>query len=549
MTNVTSRPYQTQVKNEAYQAWSDGAKNVLIEMPTGAGKTVVVSDIFNDRPPGSASVSIAHRQELVSQLSLGLAQVGVYHNIIAPPSVVKFVSQCHTLEIGKSFFHPQSPTVVSGVKTLIRRDLGSWPHQVTLWSQDEAHHVLRENEWGKAAALFPNAYGLGVTATPVRADGKGLGRHSHGLFDELVRGPSMRDLINQGYLTDYRIFAPASDFDVSSVDVSKTTGDFNHHQLRQASKKSHIVGDVVTEYIKIATGKVGVCFSVDIDTATEIAQRFNALGVPAAVISSKTGNRERVELLSRLRRREILMLVNVDLFGEGFDLPAIEVVIMARPTQSYALYAQQFGRGLRILEGKAVAIIIDHVGNVIRHGLPDAPRTWSLDARERGVRGKRDESIIPVIACVECMSIYEKIYASCPYCGHHPEPEGRSRPDQVDGDLTELNADVLAMLRGEILTVNESPADLAKRLNEDTMLPPAAIRGQVNHRRAAIAARIPLVEAINLWRGHREEAGESESQSYRRFFHRFGMDVLSAQALNRTDSTEIMEKIKNDYVE
>jgi superfamily II DNA or RNA helicase len=145
------------------------------------------------------------------------------------------------------------------------------------------------------------------------------------------------------------------------------------------------------------------------------------------------------------------------LFGEGFDLPAIEVVSMARPTQSYSLFAQQFGRALRILEGKAVAIIIDHVGNVVqRHGLPDKPRVWTLDGRERRSSGPSDA--IPVTTCVNtdpvCTAVYERVHPCCPYCGFKPEPASRSAPAFVDGDLCELDAATLAAMRGEIERVD-----------------------------------------------------------------------------------------------
>ena len=187
---VILRPYQTDAKHRTYESWNSGAMNVAIEMPTGAGKTALMADIFKDH--NGAACAIAHRQELVSQISLGLARVGVYHNIIAKREVVRFISSYHSSELGKSFFHPQAPLTVAGVDTLGRRDLGSWAHQVTMWAVDECHHVQVGNKWGKAVSMFPNARGFGVTANSTRADGRGLGRHATGLFDDLIKGPSMR---------------------------------------------------------------------------------------------------------------------------------------------------------------------------------------------------------------------------------------------------------------------------------------------------------------------------------------------------------------------
>ena len=242
-----------------------------------------------------------------------------------------------------------------------------------------------------AAALFPNSRGLLVTANTERADGKGLGRHADGLADTLVEGPGMRDLINQGYLSDYRIFAPPSDLNLDGVEIG-STGDFKQNQLKLRIKKSHVVGDVVEHYKRLANGKQGITFATDVETATEIAAQFNAAGVPAEAVSAKTPDRLRVEISRRFERGEIKQLVNVDLFGEGYDVPAVEVVSMARPTESFNLFCQQFGRSLRILEGKTGAIIIDHVGNVMRHGLPDAYQAWTLDRREKGKRKKKEQA-------------------------------------------------------------------------------------------------------------------------------------------------------------
>ena len=393
------RPYQQKAKEDIYASWQT-RQNIVAVLPTGAGKTVLLSNIVNEF--NASTCVIAHRQELVSQISLALATQGVRHKLIAPKNVIKNIINLHLFVIGRDYYDPNSKVATAGVDTLIRRvdQLKAWAVTVRLWVIDEAHHLLRENKWGKAVEMFPNAKGLGVTATPLRADGKGLGADNDGVFEDMVVGPNMRELIDMGFLTDYRIFAPPSDMDLSEVTVSKTTGDYNKVKMVKAAKQSHIMGDVVDHYLKLAKGKLGITFAPDVAMATEIAERFNLAGVPAEVVSAKTPDTERAKILKRFKDRELLQLVNVDLFGEGFDLPAIEVVSMARPTASYGLYVQIFGRGLRpmYLEGapletteqrlwaiansiKPNAIIIDHVGNVVRHGLPDANREWSLDRR------------------------------------------------------------------------------------------------------------------------------------------------------------------------
>jgi superfamily II DNA or RNA helicase len=312
---VQLRPYQAQHKTGIYSAWAV-VPNVLAVLPTGGGKTVLFSDILKGYT--YARVAIAHRQELVGQISLALARDGVHHSIIGPKNVIRFIVSTHVAEVGASFYDAGSPCAVAGVDTLLRRkdDLATWCNQVRLWVQDEAHHVLKDNKWGKAAALFPNAKGLGVTANTIRADGKGLGRHADGLMDVIVEGPGMRDLINQGFLTDYRIYSPPSDLDMSGVSVGKD-GEYNQKETRLRIKKSHIIGDVVKHYLRLANGKLGITFARDVETATEIAAEYNAAGVPAEVVSAKTPDKTRAEILRRFRNRNLLQLVNVDLFGGG----------------------------------------------------------------------------------------------------------------------------------------------------------------------------------------------------------------------------------------
>jgi len=474
-------------------------------------------------------------------------------------------------ELGASYYDPSAPCAVAGVDTLVRRaaELADWLQSVTLWVQDEAHHVLADNKWGKAAAMFPNAKGLGVTATPIRADGKGLGRHADGLFDVMVQGPGMRDLINMGYLTDYRIFAPRSDL---VIDDQKTgaSGDWSRAQLKTAASKSHIVGDVVGHYQRIAPGKLGVTFATDVETATDIAAQFNAAGVPAEVVSAKTPDADRIEILARFKRRELLQLVNVDLFGEGFDLPAIEVVSMARPTQSFALFVQQFGRALRLMidgalypiwdtltneqrrehiatSSKPRAIIIDHVDNVERHKLPDALREWTLDRQERRSKSAPSD-VIPVRTCLNlnpvCQFVYERIYKACPECGFVTPPTGRSLPEQVDGDLIELSDEACAIMRGEIDRVDMTEAEKLAEVQAKYM-PLVGQRAELKRHRERQEAQEALRASMAWWGGYQRAAGMNDSEIYRRFFFAFGVDMWTAQtpAYKTADALGLAERV------
>lgn len=543
---LSLRDYQYELKHDVFGAWRRGAVDVCAVSPTGSGKTRTSGSIVHEFTNAGIPVVIsAHRQELVGQLSLAMAAEGIYHNIIASRSTVRFISNRHMEKLGRSFYHPTAIATVSSVDTLIRRQLGPWADSVGLYLTDEAHHLLAGNKWGKARAMFPNALGLGVTATPDRADGRGLGRHSDGVFDVLVRGPEMRDLIRQGFLTDYRIFCPPTDLDLATVAITQG-GDYNKEQLGAASRKSHIVGDVVEHYCKIAFGKKGVTFAIDVEDAHRIADAFNAAGVPAVALSSDNTDTERAEALDRFERGELWQLVNVDLFGEGFDLPAIEVVSFARPTQSYSLYVQQFGRALRLFLDKTHAIIIDHVGNVQRfislgRGLPDTPQHWSMDRREKAARGAakaKPKDILDLSTCKNCFQQYVSSLHSCNWCGE-PNPKiTAAGPERIDGDLAEMPADLLARLRGERERIDESPESVKQRML-------AAGAPQVVALSAAKAVRVraesqsTLRTRIALWGAQMEAAGLSVGESQIEFKREFGIDVLSAQVLGTREATEL----------
>ena len=531
MSKIILYPFQENCKREVYQSWNSH-KNVMLVLPTGAGKTVVAADILREHH--GPAIAIAHRQEIVSQISLALARNQLRHRIIGPAAVIRGCVARNLSDLNRNYVDQNSKLMVAGVDTLIRIQPAPWMKQVGLVFQDENHHQLKKNKWGKAFAMFPNAKLLGVTATPIRADGQGLGLHADGFIQKMIVGPGMRSLINSGWLTDYRIFCPPSDIDLSGINLG-VDGDYNYAKLSTAVHKSRITGDVVAQYKKIAGGKRGLTFAVDVKSAVEIAQAYRDAGVPAEVVSAKTPDGMRAALLRKLARGDVLQLVNVDLFGEGMDCPAVEVVSMARPTASYGLYCQQFGRALRILEGKEYAVIIDHVGNVGRHGLPDKPRTWSLDRRDRATKNNAPE--IPIRVCPQCLGAYEAIYKACPYCGYEIVPKGRSTPEMVDGDLFELSPYALAALRANV--------------DKPLLIPYSATPAITGHLKKIWheknQAQSILREAMAVWAGTITQATDWESISLMQkiFYFKFGIDVLSAQALNATDAKELYERINS----
>jgi superfamily II DNA or RNA helicase len=530
---IQLRDYQTNLLQRITQAWHDGAQNVCAVMPCGAGKTVTFSTIIKQER--GVCFAIAHRQELISQMSLSLARMGVKHSIVAPETLVKHIIKMQIDVFGQHYYDPKSTCIATGVLTFLNRADRLPVDRTSLWVVDECHHLIRNTVWGKAVAKFPNTCrGLGVTATPGRADGQGLGRHADGVFDVMVEGPSMRGLIQRGYLTDYRVFGPYSDIDLSKVTVSAKTGDYSKPKLTAAIRNSRIVGDVIKSYLDISPGRLGVVFVPDVRTGEDTATAFSAAGVPAQCVHAKTPDFKRQQATSALARGDIKILTNVDVFGEGFDLPAIEVVSMARPTQSLNLYIQQFGRGLRTMEGKDRAIIIDHVKNVEFHGLPDRHRVWSLDRREG--KGKKAPST-PVRTCQNCLAVYESYVKTCPYCGYEHKPHSVSNIEVVEGVITELSPDILAKMRGEIARIDGPPPALL-------WAPVAAQKGAAARHRERQKAQAVLREAIAVWAGYQTAAGQTDDVIMRRFYRTFGVDVLTAQTLSRRESEELTSKLK-----
>lgn len=561
------RGYQEKMIADVETAWASGQSNVIGVLPTGAGKTMTMSEIAK-RHINEFGVAIAHRSVLIGQISLALARAGVPHDLVASKAVVRTIVAEHMEELGRSYYVPGHRWKVASVDTLPGRAaaLSAWIRQVTIGFTDEAHHVLEANKWGRECLRFDNPAMRWFlpTATPERGDRKGLGRNGDGIADVIVEGPSMRWHIDNGYLTDYVIRAPMpADLDLSDVEVS-SSGEYNQKQLRRAVHRStKIIGNVVDTYRQYTPGKLGIVFAVDIEHAKALTKEFNDKSVPAELITAEHSEEERRAILKRYRNRETLVLVNVDLFGEGFDLPAIEVVMFARPTASYALYAQQFGRGLRLMidkafmamwesytpeqrkavvaqSGKPVAHIHDHVGNVLHfYGPPDKPREWTL---ERGGRRSTPSDAIPLRVCLNmvCLQPYERFYPRCPYCGMEPPvPAGVTLPKEVDGDLTLYTPEMLRALFG----VDNVNAALDIKPNEFCAIPPNIPRDAIraiqtrHHQKLREQSRLrdlmPLVMPPTL----------EPRAAQRKFFLRFGVDIVQARLLGAKETEDLNQKL------
>lgn len=540
------RPYQEKLVKDTYQQWDAGKQFVAMVSSTGSGKSMTLTAIVaKEHDRGQYVLVLAHRQELITQLSDTMGRMEIRHQVIAANKVVRFAAKQSMENHGVNYVDPNARVMVASVQSMREAkiaDLAKLGNKLTV-VQDEFHHATKKSKtWGGVLTplLDAGARGLGPTATPCRADGQGLSRETDGYADVIVEGPSMRWLIDNGYLSQYKIYCPPTDLRLDNVETSKTTGDYKEKELKAEIGRSHIVGDIVSHYLKICPGKRGITFTVGVDTAEEVAEEYRKRGVPAIALSGRNADEERVQAIRDLKSGKILQIVNDSLIGEGVDIPAVEVVSFARPTQSYALYAQMFGRALRPFEGKSHAIIIDAVSNVMRHGLPDAPREWSLDRRERRT-GKSEPSTVRV--CTVCAAVYERFRDACPDCGEPvPKPAQRSGPEFVDGDLYELDPDVLAQMRNEVVGARETPEAMRDRLTAQHV-PVPGVMANVKRQRERLDALVKLDHTLAQWAGYRRAEGLSDSEIFRKFYLTYGVSWLEAQALKVADADKLRERI------
>lgn len=551
LMKITPRPDQWKFIQDINQQWNQGAYSVVGVASTGFGKTVCLGQITHDHP--GATCIMAHRGELVAQISGTLARFGVRHNVIGSAASKKAIAASHVRNFGACYLMPSAKVAVASVDTLVRADgLESWAATVTRVIVDEGHHLVLGNKWDAARKIFtnPNVKMLQPTATPERADGKGLGnaaRGGSGVADCMVQAPPMRWLIEQGFLCDYRVVCVASDLqEIAEQMPVGASGDWSGKRLKEASQQSKIVGDVVREYMRWAWGKRHVTFTTDIDTAQEMTAQYRAAGVPAECLTGKTNGDYRRDMLLRFERGDLWEIVAVDIISEGFDMPAIEAVSFARPSKSLAVVWQQFGRALRTAPGKTSALILDHVGNILNPaiGLPDRSRTWTLADRMGRGRGRPTDEI-PLRVCGGCFMPYERIYKACPSCGYSEPPTSRGSPEHVDGDLAEMSPELLAKLRGQeaqALNTADEERDRLSRMG----LPHKIIMAQINRHAERSETLDRLKAAMAAWGGERRLEGMTDSQMQRLFFLRYGVDVLSAQSLKRAEAQSLLDRIADD---
>lgn len=375
---------------------------VCLALPTGGGKTIIMGAMaraFARR--GKAVAIVAHRRNLVAQLQ---SAIGGYDkiNIVGVQSFANKPSAAHAILI------------------------------------DEAHHAIATT-YRKAITASGAKVVIGVSATPERADGRGMGE----VFDAIVQGKQMAELINDGWLAKYRYFAPARMID-PLADKPAATKEFTRKQQDGAANIKRRWGDAVLLYQKHLAGRRAIVFGYNVADAKNLAASFTAAGINAAAVSGNMPPAAVADAIDGFRAGSIAVLTSCDLISEGFDVPEAAGVIMARATQSTTIFLQQCGRCLRAKAGGEAAVIIDMVGNALRHGLPDDLRQWDLAGA--AARRKPTAETITWRRCPACFYACPRALPVCQECGHRfiAEVDIANKPN---ADFGELDAHSIARIR------------------------------------------------------------------------------------------------------
>jgi DNA repair protein RadD len=418
------REYQVKTVADVEAAIAAGAKRIIIVAPTGAGKTVILAELIKRAIAAfQRVVFIAHRDELIVQAKDKLKSFGIDAGVIKAGRDAEL--------------RPQAMVQIASIQTLHARAVRAQKMELPpaeILIIDECHHC-RAMTYQTLIEAYPNAVLIGATATPCRGDGRGLGN----VFDVMIECPQIAELIVLGHLVKLKIFAPPPP-DLRGIEVA-STGDYVVNQLSDRMNTDLLVGDIIEHWLKHAQRRRTVVFAVDVAHSVHIVNELIKSRVKAEHLDANTEQAERVAILERLRSGETEVVSNCMILTEGFDLPDIGCIVLARPTRSLGLFRQMIGRGLRPAEGKSDIVILDHSGGVFRHGRPDDAIEWTLDTDRKAANVTHEARVAksgsdPFCECKGCGALRMKGMA-CTECGWEPKPYGRD-VEVIDGDLVEL---------------------------------------------------------------------------------------------------------------
>ena len=411
------RTYQKKLVQDVQAEYKKGFKRVMMVSPTGSGKTYTFSHMAKaSADKGKRVLALTHKESILDQISESFESFGIDHGIIK-------AGRQQDLSLNVQ---------VCSVQTLaIRLAKGKMDIDADFVIMDEAHHAAA-GQWTFLADYFKDSYLLGATATPCRLDGRGLGD----LFESLVMGPTVLELIEEKKLVLPRVYRPDTPIDLTQISTSM--GDFNRGEMATVINRPKITGDTIAQYKKRGRNLPAVVFCCSIAHAEQVAFEFNQASIAADYIAGSMSSAVIKSKLRALASGSIKVLCSCDLISEGTDIPAVGCAILLRPTHSLSLYLQQVGRVLRPFEGKDESIILDQVDNILRHGHPAQDREWSLQQTKKKVRkGQTESEDINVKDCPECLATFMMPADCCPHCGHELEKKERLL-SHVNGELKEV---------------------------------------------------------------------------------------------------------------
>ncbi len=423
MTAPQLRPYQSDTIARLHAEAAGGRRRILIVAPTGSGKTVIAGALIAEAVSRRQRVLfLAHRRELIQQASAKLHGVSVDHGIVQAGFPTR----------------PGEPVQIGSVQTLHARAVRSTamempPAEVVV--VDEAHHV-RARTYQQILRAYPGAIIIGLTATPCRGDGRGLGDD----FEVLIESASVAQLIEGGYLVPTKVYAP-SEPDLKGIKIEK--GDYAVGQLEERVNRPKLVGDIVEHWLRLAERRPTVVFATGVSHSVAIRDEFRQAGVLAEHLDGTTPATERDSILAKLAAGTVEVVTNAMVLTEGWDCPSVSCAVLGRPTKQLGFYRQMVGRILRPAPGKTDALILDHAGSTLTLGFVEDEITWTLKSDERAENKKntaRKERRAPTLAtCPECSAV--KLDGSpCSICGWRPQP----KPVVVavkDGELGHMQRD------------------------------------------------------------------------------------------------------------
>lgn len=440
------RDYQEQAIAGLREAFRQKHRRVLLVAPTGAGKTVMFSYLTHQLTQrGNRVLLLAHRDFLLDQISETLSRFDIPHGFIAARRPLQL---CHLAQVAG----------VHTVKTRTKKI--TWTPDWIIC--DEAHHATA-GSWNAILEAYPQAKVIGVTATPERLDGTGLAS----VFSEMVLGPTVASLMQQGFLSRVKYLSPQL---IDTEDMSVRMGDFVKSEIERAVNTRGVTGHAVDFYTKTCANAPAIAFCSSIAHALAVAEGFRQAGYRWHALHSKAKYSENRAAIEKLASGELHGISSCDIVSEGFDVPVVTTAILLRPTKSLGLHLQQIGRVLRPAPGKDHAIVIDHVGNVARnasgqwvlnHGRAEDPREWSLQGAEK------KEKAAPLKRCDNCLAIIPAASRVCPECGAECKTVPRAEMKQLDGELTELPAWIPPKCAGRKKEIIQSALEEDVEFTED----------------------------------------------------------------------------------